>query len=81
MIFGVCPGITLAFSVTDERGAVTPLAEVSRRQEDDPAFSVDMRPGRGRWLILRAMSPPWRDSIHACLTWLEDVRVTGAPEP
>jgi hypothetical protein len=78
MIFGACPGITLAFSATDEGGTVTPLGDVSRRQEDDGAFALDLKPGRGRWLVLRAMSPPWRDSIHACLTWLEDVRVTDA---
>jgi hypothetical protein len=78
MIYGVCPGITLAFFAADEAGSVTPLGEVSRRQEDDGAFALDLKPGRGRWLVLRAMSPPWRDSIHACLTWLEDVRVTDA---
>jgi hypothetical protein len=81
MIYGVCPGITLAFSALDEEGRVMPLGEVSRHQEDDGAFSLDLRPGAGRWLVLRALSPPWRDSIHACLTWLEDVRVTGLAAP
>jgi hypothetical protein len=81
MIYGVCPGITLAFSATDEEGHVTALGELSRRHEDDGAFALALRPGPGRWLVMRALSPPWRDSIHACLTWLEDVRITGLAAP
>jgi hypothetical protein len=81
MIYGVCPGIALEFSAADETGFEAPLGEVSRRQEDDGGFALDLRPGRGRWLVLRAKSPPWRDSIHACQTWLEDVRVASAIEP
>jgi len=81
MLFGACPGITLAFSAADEKGAVMPLGEISRRQEDDGSFTLDVQPGQGRWLIMKALSPPWYDSIHACLTWVEDVRVTDTHAP